>query len=115
MAVRWHGILRVINDYRVRAVRVKQHNGEVLCACVHPERSALVGLPRTERVVRTLSSDGPRPAVCGNYWLRIKQDGGYVPDRDWSPIHIHHPSFVLFGYSTEKGYHTDFEPRPENH
>merc|ERR1711865_403556 len=44
--------------------------------------SALVGLPRTERVVRTLSSDGPRPAVCGNCRPRIKQDG-YVADWNW--------------------------------
>ena len=97
-------------NYRVRAVRVKQHDGEVLCAYVHPERSVLVGLPRTERVVRTLSSDGPRPAVCGNYWLRIKQDG-YVADRaadrDWFPDYIiHHPSLRIIAGISHSGIST---------
>ena len=42
--------------------------------------SDAIGRVRTEG----LSSDGPRPVVCGNYWSRIKKDG-YVPDWEWFP------------------------------
>ena len=64
-------------NYRVRAVRVKQHDEEER---VHPERSALVGCPERNTLDAPSSSDGPRPVVCTNYWSRIKQDG-YVADR----------------------------------
>merc|ERR1719162_314933 len=48
----WHDILRVLVNYRVRAVRVKQHDGGG--ARVRPERSRFGLGPRTERVERTL-------------------------------------------------------------
>ena len=90
-------------NYRVRAVRVKQHD----------ERN------RIERVCGTRTTERPLPMdrTTGSFRETIGHESSRTDTLligIGSPIIIHHPSLVLFGYSTERGYHTgisDVAPR----
>ena len=102
--MRWHGILRVINDYRVRAVRVKQHDGggARTFRTEHSERNAHAP---------SLPMDHGRQ-FSGNYWSRIKQDGYFA---DWNWFSDHYPSsffaYYLFHGERISYWHSDVAPR----
>ena len=88
--MRWHGILRVINDYRVCSVRVKQHEEEVR---VRPERNGSHPLFRWTMA-------GSFRETIGHESSETDMSRIDNADWDWFPNHIiHHPSLVLLFYS----------------
>ena len=96
-------------NYRVRAVRVKQHDGGG-ARTVHSERGRFGLGPRMDYVCQLRSYAPPLPMDkgrwLGNYWSRIKQDG-YVADRtadrDWCPVIIHYPSLRIISDFDDDG------------
>ena len=77
--MRWHDILRVLDDYRVRAVRVKQHDGGGA-----PSRTErLVAAPNGTRIPSSDGTEGRlvfgKLTVTNQAGRRIRAGLGVVP------------------------------------